>query len=401
VLWVAALRAFGGLDRYLALGVLSVLAVVAWRVGTSTIESRVQIAVGHIAVLAAAAMLHPAGAGLVGLSMTLAARGPIPLRARVFNVGMWTLVSTVSAVVFQTVGGTADIAGVTEAAPLLLHVGIPLVVADIAQTVLNAVLLAGVIKVAVGVPIRLQMARLLTNTGLTSIGYGVLAFVLVVLWLPAGLGPASVILILAPMLGAWWAYHQYGEERAARERTLDVLVAAIETKAPHLAGHSARVAELCGAMAEHLGMRAHEVRDTRTAGMLHDVGQVALPTAVVTARGADGDGTVFGTYPARGAHILREVSFLAGALDGIAHHRDGTVWPETTTAKPGKVIGTSARVVAVADRFDLLTRVAADEGVLSPPEALARLRRDADQEDLRIVDALVAALARHPDEAAR
>ena len=394
-----ALSQYGAPRRTGVFVVTALLAVVSWRAGISMIESRVQFSAGHIAVLSAVGMLQPVGAGLVGLIMTLFSRGPLPVRNRIFNVGMWAAVAWAGGITYQLTGGVTDSTSLTSAGPLLVHVGLPLVAVDLVMTLLNALLLSGVIRLDVGTPIRVQMARLLSGSGLLAVGYGVVAFLLVVLWLPAGMGPYSVLLILAPMLGAWWAYRQYGEERAARQRTLDVLVAAIETKAPHLSGHSARVAELCGAMAEHLGMRPHDVRDTRNAGMLHDVGQVALPRAVVAAH--RGDDTTFATYPARGAHILREVSFLAGSLDGIAHHRDGRDLPQATTATPGGAMGTSARVVRAAHRFDMLTRMVDDERLLSPLEALERLRRDADQEDLRIVDALVAALARHPGEADR
>ena len=95
---------------------------------------------------------------------------------------------------------------------------------------------------------------------------------MVVLWGPAGLGWASVFLILPPLLVAQWAYGQYSEEVKGHERALDVLVAAVEAKAPHLVGHSGRVAELSASMAEHLGLRAQLVADVRVAGMLHDLG---------------------------------------------------------------------------------------------------------------------------------
>ena len=399
VLWLTATSVYGGVRWNLALPVLSLLAAAAWRVGTNDLESRVQFAAGHIAVLAAVAMLDPASAGVVGLSMTVAARGPVPLRARVFNLGMWTAVATAGGISYQLTGGVNSSTSSDGTGHLMMHVGLPLVIADVVQTVLNALLLAVVIRITAGTPIRVQLIRLFSSSGVTAVGYGALAFVLVVLWQSAGLGPASVILILAPMLGAWWAYRQYGEERAARERTLDVLVAAIETKAPHLTGHSARVAELCGAMAEQLGLRPQEVRDTQTAGMLHDVGLVALPTAVVSGRPSPHD-PLFRTYPARGAHILRGVSFLAGSLEGIAHHQDDNSVPDDGAA-PGRHIGTSARVVRAADRFDLLTRVDTGARTLSDQEAVDRLRANADAEDLRILDALVAALDRQGDGAGR
>ena len=248
--------------------------------------------------------------------------------------------------------------------------GFPLIAVDIAQTLLNTVLLAGVIRIAQGTPARSVTLQLLSSSGPMVAGYGLLAFLLVVLWLPVGLGPFSVLLILAPMLGAWWAYRQYGEERDARERTLGVLVSAIETKAPHLEGHSARVAELSRAMAEDLGLGPGDVRDIRMAGMLHDLGQVALPRRVVLEHRPRRPGVP--QLRRRGAQMLRGVSFLSGALDGIAHHAESGAQP----LKDGPGRWTPAviapHIVHVVDAFDLLTTFGdQDNGPLPPDAAIA------------------------------
>ncbi len=393
VLGYYALRQFGPPSDLVALVTLTALsAAISW-VGNSTIEGRVQFAPGHLIVLAAAAILGPVGAMVVGTAEALGVRRQPRPRVRMVNTGMWASVAVASGLVYEVTGGARTIATIIGPGPLLLRVGLPLVAAGIAQVLVNAVLLAGILKVAEGIPARVQVVRLLMTTGLTYVGYGIVAFLLVVLWLPAGLGPYSVLLISAPLLGAWWAYSQYGEERQARERTLDVLVAAIETKAPHLEGHSARVAALSGAMAEELGLGPQEVRNARTAGMLHDIGQVALPAAVVLDASAR-SGSVFATYPSRGAHMLREVSFIAGALDGIAHHRDTSAVEAAADDQPPAI---SAGVVRVADSFDLLTRVGQEGDVVSPEVALRHLRLEVRQDDARIVEALSSALARRPE----
>jgi HD-GYP domain-containing protein (c-di-GMP phosphodiesterase class II) len=396
----AAWRLDGPPSRSGPLLVLAVLALASWRFSISNIESRVQFSVGHIVVLSAVAMLAPAGAGIVGLCLTLLSKGPLLVRSRVFNAGMWTAVATAGGLAYRAVGGHSDVTDLPGLGPLLLHVGLPLVVVDVFQTVLNVVLLAGVMRIAEGIPVRVLLARLLSSTGVTSFGYGLLAFLLIVLWQSAGLGPFSVVLILAPLLGAWWAYRQFADERIARERTLEVLVAAIETKAPHLEGHSARVAQLTYVMAEDLGLGPGEVRDIRIAGMLHDLGQVGLPTAVVQGRRADDP--VFRSYARRGAHMLREVSFLAGALDGIAYHNDLEARP-LGTAAAGRTgaDGMSPHLVHIADAFDLLTAVGDDDGrTLSADQAVDRLRAELPERDAELVDVLVRVLAHRPEAGA-
>ncbi len=223
-----------------------------------------------------------------------------------------------------------------------------------------------------------------------------LSFLLVVLWLPVGLGAFSAAFILLPMLGAWWAYRQYGEERQARERTLDALVAAIETKAPHLAGHSHRVASMSHDMAESLGLGPGDVRDVRIAGMLHDVGLIALPTAVVQAGRTDD--AVYRSYARRGAHMLREMSFLSGALDGIAHHNDPVRNTLDGTGEVPDLEGLAARVVHIAHTYDLLTTVGShDEPPIGHDDAVARIRDQVPAGDAGLVDIFVAALARQSE----
>lgn len=385
-----------GLERVSATLMLAGLAVLSWWLGASAIESNIKFSAGHVAVLASVALVGPLGAGLVGLSMTLLADRRLPMRNRLFNSAMWSSLAMVGGLVYVAIGGETDPARMDGATTLLFSVGLPLVIVDVIQTILNALLLAGVLKVSEGALVRPVLFRLLSTSGVTAVGYGVLSFLLVVLWLPIGLGAFSAVLILVPMLGAWWAYQQYGEERSARERTLDALVAAIETKAPHLAGHSHRVAGMSHVMAESLGLGPGDVRDVRIAGMLHDVGLVALPTAVV--QSGRTDDPVFRSYARRGAHLLREVSFLSGALDGIAHHNDPGRSTLGAPAGSSHLDGLAARVVHIADTYDLLTTVGSDdEPPVARAEAIARLRGSVPPGDAELVDALVVALARHPE----
>jgi response regulator RpfG family c-di-GMP phosphodiesterase len=218
------------------------------------------------------------------------------------------------------------------------------------------------------------------------------AFLLVVLWVPVGLGWTSVLFTLALLLGARWAITQYGEERRAHERSLDVLVAAIETRAPPLVGHSARVATLAGHMAEQLGLRPQQVNDIRQAGMIHDVGLLALPPEtedLVPSATAPAAASVSATAPkdlaGRGAELIKGVSFLSGALEAVARHGP----------KHGDVPSTvAADIVRVADEYDLLTRVPENGQRLSGAEAVDVLRGATPAHPVRVLEALDRARAR-------
>ena len=287
----------------------------------------------------------------------------------------------VGGLAYDLAGGSFSVRELHGAVPLILHVGLPIVVADAANLLANAVLVAGVIRLTAGVPLRLQLADMLTSSGLTQFAYGIVAFVVVIMWLPGDLGPVAVLIGLAPLAGARWALLQYGEEREARERALGALVAAIETRAPELEGHSARVSTMAGVMAQELGLRPKEVADVRTAGLLHDLG------TVVVAPGQEGLDHQRSAV-LRGAAMLQDLPFLAGAsavMEQVAYA--GPEQPAPTLA---------AEVVRVADDFDLMLH---GEG-LGTAEAMDRLRsRPSGAQGDRVIVALAKAL-RAREEAA-
>ena len=356
--------------------VLGFLAVLTWWSGRIVVAENVTLTFSSIVLLAAMALLGPAGAGIVGIIVGPLQRGKVALRARVFNTGMSATLGVLGGAAYLLAGGLRDSSDVVGAWDTVRLVAIPVFVADLVQVAVNLVLIAGVIRVAGGAAMRSQMLRLLGSTGPAYLGYGAIAFLLVVLWQPAGVGPASVALVLPPLLVARWAYLQYAEEFKGHARALQVLVAAVEAKAPHLVGHSERVAELSERMAEHLGLRGQAVDDIRVAGMLHDLGQTTLPTALV--RGGEGSGgDLVRSYPARGAEVLRDLSFLAGSLAAISSHR------EAAAAASDDAKDLPARIVGLADEFDLLSEVGTPDGaVLAPAEALERLRGTAARPEL-------------------
>ncbi|MEO5608881.1 MAG: HD domain-containing phosphohydrolase [Ornithinibacter sp.] len=345
--------------------VLGLLAGLTWWSGAVVVDGTVRLTFSSVVLLAAMALLSPGGAGLIGILLGPIQRGTVPLRARVFNTGMSATLGVLGGTAYHVAGGVPDSSDLVGAHEILNRIGYPILVADLVQVAVNLILLAGVLRMSEGVSMRPQVLRLLRTTGPAYLGYGVVAFLMVVLWQPAGLGPWSAVLVLAPLLVARWAYTQYAEEAKGHERALLVLVAAIEAKAPHLAGHSARVAELSALVAENLGLRGQVVQEARVSGMLHDLGQTSLPTDLVRRRGAT---AALVDYPARGAALMEDLSFLSGSLQAVARHRDALALELGTVGLPAAVVG-------LADEFDLLTQVGTAGGqVLEASAALERLR---------------------------
>jgi hypothetical protein len=368
--------------------VVVVLAAFTLFAGPVVVEGQIRLSLSSVVLLSAMALFRPAEVGVVGFVVGWLQFGARPLHARFFNAGQSATIGVLGGLVYVTASGRHSNVKLTGAEDIFRYVGMPIFAASLVQIIVNLVLLVGMVRVGKGIPMRSTAVPLLRGTGPGYLGYGVIAFLLVVLWQSGGLGPASVILVLAPLLVARWAHVQLGDEVHGQGSALQVLVAAVEAKAPHLIGHSARVADLSARMAGRLGLRTQLVADARTAGMLHDLGQTALPTALV--RGSSPGASELTSYPERGARMLRGLDFLSGSLDAIARHRASVA--RDPRARPR---GSLASVVGLADEYDLLTEVGTPDGiVLSHSAAIQRLRGLDLGDDL--VDALEWARARRP-----
>lgn len=356
ILVTTALRS-GPMPRPAPLIAMLVLYGLVWLVGDTFVESHVNLSLLGVVLLAAAVILGPPGAALFGVAIAALSRQAGPWWARLFNMAMVGLLASAGGLVYPLVGGRSDIGEVVGAGPLLREVAVPLLVADVVQALLNVALVVGIVRLAQGIPIRLQAKRMILSSGAVYLGYGVLAFVLVVLWLPAGLGPMSILLLLVPLFGAQWALAQYSAQVASQEAALEVLVAAIDTHHPEGSGRSARVGDLAARTAEHLGLGVLEVNDVRRAGRLNGLDQVTA-----------------GSGRADGARMLEGLTFLKGAATLLA------------APDPAPV---GAVVVAAAARFDdLVHRLG-----MPPAEALAALSPDV---PVRVTEALAWSWDRMP-----
>jgi hypothetical protein len=353
-----------------ALAAFLALAVPVWWIGETRISGAVTISLISVLLLGAAVVLGPLGAGLLGLGFGLLTRGGMPAWARVFNGALGAASGLVGGLAYLAAGGSTQPATLHGAASLATELGFPLLAADVCQALVNAVLIAGIMRVSQGVPLRLMAARLL-ESGPVYVAYGILAFLLIVLWFPAGVGPASSLLILLPLVAAHWTYVQYAAQEHAREQSLDLLVGALELKVPALRGHSSRVADLAARAAEHLGMGPAEVLDVRRAAMLHDLGHL---------RHSSGDGPRHAQRAEDAARLVGGLSFLAGACEVLR-----------SLARPAGGRSRSAQLVSGASALDRSQVVEPDDRSAA---AVVIDLRNAGLVSAEVEDALVWAISR-------
>lgn len=185
-------------------------------------------------------------------------------------------------------------------------------------------------------------------------------------------------------------------ERGAREQTLRALTAAVEAKDPYTRAHSERVARAAVMIAREVGRSQRRIEQVRYAGLLHDLGKLAVPTSVLRKdRGLTaGEQTYVARHPGCGADLIADVEFLRPACDGIRHHHeriDGGGYP---VGLSGAEIPEIARIVAIADAFDAMTSDRPYRAGRPIADAVAELRRRPEQFDQVLVEAFVTALRR-------
>jgi len=171
-------------------------------------------------------------------------------------------------------------------------------------------------------------------------------------------------------------YHQM--QRAICQSLLG-LANALEAKDSYTRGHSERVAALGRRVASALGLAPSLVDVVGQAGLLHDIGKIGVPEAILRKPGplSPEEWHVMRTHPAIGAQIVAPFEFFEGAARAIRHHHerwDGSGYPDGLARE---AIPLEARIVAVVDVFDALTSARSYRPALDRDAACAMLRQEA------------------------
>lgn len=141
--------------------------------------------------------------------------------------------------------------------------------------------------------------------------------------------------------------------------------------------HSYRVAALAASVAWALGLSAEEMATLERAALLHDVGKLAMPEAVMRkpAPLTPDELDVVRLHPQIASDLISGVPYLAAASEIVrdAHERiDGLGYPNGSHASD---VSIGARILCVADAYDAMTRPRVFRDAITPQEALLEIER--------------------------
>jgi ribonuclease P protein subunit RPR2 len=147
------------------------------------------------------------------------------------------------------------------------------------------------------------------------------------------------------------------ELRSSYIATVRALSNAVEARDAYTGKHAERVTAYGVALAARAGLDIAANPEIEFGFLLHDVGKVAVPDAILFKpdRLTDDEFAVIARHPVTGADILRDVDFLGEGVLVVRHHHerwDGGGYPDGLA---GSAIPLAARVFSVADTLDALT----------------------------------------------
>jgi HD-GYP domain-containing protein (c-di-GMP phosphodiesterase class II) len=213
--------------------------------------------------------------------------------------------------------------------------------------------------------------------------------------------PATALLVL-PLI---WMLSTFASEREARiaqsiemtrsfRGTAVLLRDLLEEDDEYTGHHTEDVVDLSVRVAEHMGVSEEIRRETELGALLHDIGKIHIPDAIINKPGKldAGEWAIMKTHTIEGQRMLDQVGGLltsVGVVVRASHERyDGGGYPDGLA---GDAIPPAARIVAACDSFNAMTTTRSYRKALPVSHAVEELRRCAGtQFDPAVVTALLA-----------
>ncbi len=169
----------------------------------------------------------------------------------------------------------------------------------------------------------------------------------------------------------------YNELRELFYKTIRAISNALDTKDSYTNGHSLRVTLYSMILAKELNLDDSYLEDIEIAGLLHDIGKIAMPKSILCKNGrlTDDEFLVMKSHPVRGEKIVINIKKLEVISEWVkSHHEkwDGTGYPD---GLKGEEIPLAGRIIALADTYDAMTSTRPYRTALSHETAISEIKR--------------------------
>lgn len=146
------------------------------------------------------------------------------------------------------------------------------------------------------------------------------------------------------------------EEVDGQETVILSLALAIEAKDPYTEGHCQRLAEYAVLLGRDLGMAGRDLERLRMAALLHDLGKIAVPEAILWKPGplTVEEYEVIKHHPVIGERICRPLRSTRAILPGIRNHHERWNGTGYQDGLRGEEIPLDARIIALVDAYDVM-----------------------------------------------
>jgi putative two-component system response regulator len=190
---------------------------------------------------------------------------------------------------------------------------------------------------------------------------------------------------------------RHTDELENAETVLFTLALSVEAKDPYTNDHCDRLARLSVTLGEKLGLTQEQLKALHRGGILHDLGKIGIPDAILLKPGPlnDVERAVVREHPAIGERICRPLKSLRLVLPIIRHHHerwDGSGYPDGLA---GETIPITARALQVVDVYDALTTQRPYKPAYSHDQACAIMREETTKGwwDPRMVETFIALIS--------
>ena len=207
----------------------------------------------------------------------------------------------------------------------------------------------------------------------------------------------SLLLFGLPLYIIWQSHKLFEEMKEAHINTVAALTTALEADEPYTHGHSYRVAKYAVQIGQRMGMSPAELEELEYAGLLHDIGKIAITNDIVCkpARPTKDEFDILASHPSIGSEIVSQMKFLKGAADLVRHHHerpDGKGYPD---GLKGDEIQLGSRILNCCDAIDAMTSNRPYRAARTLEQCMEELRRfkgtQFDAEVVETIEAMVEA----------